>query len=504
MRFLAVFIMLFVFAAQARADDCTGREGYYLNNAGECVECELRYYYCPGDNTLHDCPDKTHLRTTFPDFAYNPKIFNYQYTLANDNTKIEGCRILYWLENKYGKQYVYATYDPNTGKYDKDLNSYYPWLAVSPGYYLTDKATALGSTYLYYKTMRDCPAGGYCPGKTEVLTTETNIGNDYLPNFGLEVCPKNTYSDDGASECTPCPARTGNSGDTIDDHAGIGSCQPIECPAGQYIGDDGYTCTTCDIGYYCPGDNDRHYCHEKYPYESLPEAQENTPYYSDQPGATDCKKCPEIDEENLVRYAYWISGSKPEMYIHSRMDNCRAEWDYNTQNGWFRFSCTYGTSGYQTGTSSQKCMAGTTNVSTAKCDAGYYVDTSNPVMTAVSSSHQWWTKSYQDMTETKFCLPAGVGYYSVADSTDREKCPAGTSTHGDTAGDASECESLCTAGATEFHVGDYVFNIWPNSECASPAIRLGLSGGTCCVRLERNDGPGLNVDIDGTVYHTVN
>ena len=139
------------------------------------------------------------------------------------------------------------------------------------------------------------------------------------------------------------------------------------------------------------------------------------------------------------------------------------------------------------------------------CDAGYFVDPYNPAITLFNeATKKWWCKSYADMTGTEFCVPVGVGRYSVADSINSTDCPAGTSTHTDTAESAAECMSLCGAGATEFHVREYVFNIWPNTECDSPAIRLGLPGGTCCVRLERGDGPGLNVDIDGHVYHTVN
>ena len=110
--------------------------------------------------------------------------------------------------------------------------------------------------------------------------------------------------------------------------------------------------------------------------------------------------------------------------------------------------------------------------------------------------------------------PETYGMYTCPDNTYSDDgaaecttCPARTGNSGNSIADHAgigSCKPLCNAGATEFHVRDYVFNIWPNDVCDSPAIRFGLSDGTCCVKLESGDGPGLNVDIDGAVYHTVN
>ena len=494
----------------AGIDSCQPIEcpaGQYLNDAGKCEGCGTEDYYCPGDNEQHRCPTRSLAAVGNLEISPGapadsvPVAVSGESPMQRNFTKISQCLTIVTFENSIGRFIERARYNPETQKYDiLDTTNQHQWNAVKPSYYLHTKANTTCGGVHYYREYSSCIAGAYCPGQTSI-SCKTDI--EYAETFGIKVCPDNTYSDDGADACTPCPARTGNSGDTIDDHAGIGSCRPIECAAGEYLADDGRTCTTCEVGYYCPGDNERHYCSDKYP-ASTPS---QTPYYSDEAGATDCKPCPEVEDEyknGFFSYWYWIAdGGTEKSLLHTKRSSCRATWNHSTPRGSFRFSCAYNSTGYTSGTVTKKCMTGNSS-KPLECNAGYYIDYSNPVMEEFNSSGSWWTRSYQDMVETEWCYPVGVGYYSVAGAWQRTACPAGTSTHTDTAASKSECESLCAAGATEFHVGDYVFNIWPNSECESPAIRLGLPGGTCCVRMERNDGPGLNVDIDGTVYHTVN
>ena len=498
-----IFALVMSTSVQARADDCTGMAGYYLNDAGKCVVCGITApFYCPGDNIRYACPDRPPI--TSIDGVYLPDNISDVTSIKFDNThtnvtgglqdSIQQCRTAYDMESPRGYISYRLLYNTTTDKYDK-YHGYW-WSYPYAGYYLTNiKACWVGAAY---NEAARCPAGAYCPGETD----DWRCANGPAPeNYGMYTCPDNTYSDDGAAACTPCPFGTENSGDTIDDHAGIDSCQPIECAAGQYLADDGRTCTTCDIGYFCPGDNERHSCCDKYPsYSStLPS---RCPYYTDEPGATDCTLCPPIPDGYTDWSATLNYSIESDSFVHPNRQSCRVIWfGIKTEHGkFYSFSCAYGSDGY-VGKGSKKCL-----VTPETCDAGYFIDPSNPGMSSAfnATTNRFNVNSYDEFMGTQWCQPVGNGYYSVDGSLLREQCPAGTSTHTNTAGDASECERLCTAGATEFHVGDYVFNIWPNSECESPAIRLGLSGGTCCVRLERNDGPGLNVDIDGTVYHTVN
>lgn len=116
-----------------------------------------------------------------------------------------------------------------------------------------------------------------------------------------------------------------------------------------------------------------------------------------------------------------------------------------------------------------------------KCDAGYY---------------------YSDSIQG--CDECGAAFWCPGDNV-RNSCGAGKTTNTKTAQSADECRPLCSFGVTEMHADGYVFNMWRNDECASPAIRVGFGGdGVCCVKLESGAGRGINVNIDNATYHTVN
>jgi len=104
----------------------------------------------------------------------------------------------------------------------------------------------------------DCPAGSFCPDCSNPP----------------ELCPKETYSDEGATACTSCPAGK---------HALLpGSTGCSQCEAGKYWslfhGASEYTCNDCMIGgVYCPGGDNMLTC---------PKGT-----YSNWVGASVCKDC---------------------------------------------------------------------------------------------------------------------------------------------------------------------------------------------------------------------
>ena len=299
------------------------------------------------------------------------------------------------------------------------------------------------------------------------------------------------------------------------------------CPApGYYLDADG-NCTICELGYYCPGDNTRKTC----------AAISQSPYYADEEGMSACKTCPTIANEyksGFLRYWYWIAtDGTPESYIHPTIYNCNISWTHTEPHGTFLVGCKYSTTGYEIPdmTILNKCFANTDN----KCDGGYYIDLSNPVITTSDTEKTICTHSYHDIMFTEFCVPVGPGYYSPANAVTRTACPKGTYSDTDTAAACKKCPDgyttpstgatsinackcaagygwhgddclpLCDAGATSFHAGGLTFNLYPNETCDSPAIRIGLAGGTCCVFLEQGAATGaVNIEYDGEIYHTTN
>ena len=481
----------FVVPFVAHAATCDDKPGYYVNGSGECVECYNSGYYCPGDGTRQTCPSFSGREVPlwlaeYPDATQELLEF---YTETRTASVITRCIARYRITDGRASMSYLQRYNPETDKYDDFFDKWFAWPYA--GYYLTSLTSCpLSATW---GDVSLCQAGGYCPGET----SHWPCANGKSPaNFGLYVCGDNTYSDAGASECTPCPAGTGNSGGTLADHAGVASCN--KCLAGYYINGAGQ-CVPCDVGYYCPGDNTRHYCCDTMPNYILSAC----PLYSDQTGLSACKRCPEVDEkytDGFVQYWYWIADEDTiESRIHSDRLHCRASWERKTPHGYVQFSCGYYTDGYSAPGSDQHCLV---RYGEVKCDAGYYIDRSNPSI-KVSNATQFWASSYDDIIN--ICDPVGVGYWSDGKGNERSACAVGSSTHTNTASAATECRPLCTAGATQFHAADLSFNLWPNNECASPALRVGIGGDVCCVNLESGTATGaVHVQYSGATYHTVN
>lgn len=271
------------------------------------------------------------------------------------------------------------------------------------------------------------------------------------------------------------------------------------CAAGQYLGTDGKTCNTCDIGYYCPGDDKRHYCSC---YSA--DATANPPCYSDTAGATECTLCPEITDPAIpqpTHYWYWISEDATENKIHTRINGCRATWKLPTEHGIISFSCSYSSVGYEKGGSNTKCLLST---SASSCNAGYAIDRNASYFYTTSATSNIWFYNYNVFANNDFCEPAGIGKYSPAGSRNATACPAGTSTHTTTAESVDECHALCDAGITKLSTGDASFNIWPTAD-SQHSLVIEYNNKQCRVNLERGTKPGaINVQLPDGVYHTVN
>lgn len=224
-RQLAAVLMLVSTSSYA---DVLCNSGYYLDTqTNECTKCGEGKYYCPGDNIRYDCPSAAdHMMTDWPAEYYNPTVIRFHiYDDHNEYLKVldsaTKCMLEYDLKNERGKLYSIRTYNPSTNLYDTHTSSW-GWTDANPGYYLTNPKACWSGAYYYNVEL--CPPGAYCPGQPAHWGC-TNYTQ--LNDFGLFVCSDNSYSDAGASACTPCPDGTGNTGDDISAHAGISSCLPL-------------------------------------------------------------------------------------------------------------------------------------------------------------------------------------------------------------------------------------------------------------------------------------
>ena len=189
----------------------------------------------------------------------------------------------------------------------------------------------------------------------------------------------------------------------------------------------------------------------------------------------------DIQDKDFAITAY-IKGS---VTTASDPTQCQCNWEFKNGERWDRVLY------------SRECLYGIDyNYPYVKydwCKTGYYV-------TKPKNWGDWYsdceacTNKPAHSHYTSYSTPSVM--YAVEDNCPWE-CDADYGRSGDT------CVPLCNAGATEFHVGNHVFNMYPNSACASPAIRIGLPNGICCVKLESGPAAGaINVKIGEDVWHT--
>ena len=164
--------------------------GYYSTGGGETTRTGQSQCtgttYCTG-GVKFNCPDPTtNKRTTFPANYYNPVFSRAEALSQTGTTSITGCRALTWFSAGERVGLVeYTNYNATTKQYDD--TTWWRYMSVKPGYYLTGKDGC--GMYAYYTEVKECPAGSYCPGKAEVSCNSSNEATVHTTNFGLESCP---------------------------------------------------------------------------------------------------------------------------------------------------------------------------------------------------------------------------------------------------------------------------------------------------------------------------
>ena len=251
------------------------------------------------------------------------------------------------------------------------------------------------------------------------------------------------------------------------------------CSPGYYPLDG--ECTICPQFHACPDGENIIFC-----------TNQNPAQYTNiiGTGATECLGCPtELfhPEDEFVTIIHYRL--EQDLGIRS----CRAILNHRTTNGKIQINCSYRDGSYDRSVFGTHCM-----VDIITCDAGH----------AKSPDIKWygaryWTASYDEAANLESCTPVGIGNYSPSDVRDATPCPAGTSTHTDTATSVDDCEPLCTAGTTKLHIGTYTFNIWQDKN-TTPALNIRTpSGNICYVNMSPESGTA-NVQMNNITYHISN
>lgn len=260
----------------------------------------------------------------------------------------------------------------------------------------------------------------------------------------------------------------------------------------RFYMDESGKCAPCkNSAYYCPGDDKMYECPSvDGRVDSDAIARENynstvttvTQYDGGTAGNADISSC---------IASLWLSNVRGNMIIRYSYSRSSDKYDVFHDMYWTKVS-----SGYYVH-DLYECWGLAMFTASSPCVAGGYC----PGMTITACP-----------TGTR---PESMGLYVCPDNTYSDAgasgckaCPAGTGNRGDAVSahaGVSSCKQLCTAGATKLHAGGYEFNLWANGKCTSPAINIGLAGGTCCVNLESGLSDGaVNVQYGGNTYHTTN
>lgn len=245
----------------------------------------------------------------------------------------------------------------------------------------------------------------------------------------------------------------------------------LDCGAGKYLNNG--ACADCNPGYqavYCPGDNLRHSC----------------------PGGTNTRYADllNITVTSLTEPIQATPGATNAIYCQSRLDA------QDPNGNRISITCNY--------------RATMSSATTTWTDGYYYCG----VQSYTAAGTGWYLSTerieyYDEYNQfiSKRNLPypctnAPAHAHYTGPGTGGDNCPwecdAGYGRHGDT------CAILCAAGATTLRTDNLSFNIYSGTSCTTPAIYIGLTGGTCCVNLAPDFATGaINIDYGGATYHTV-
>lgn len=233
------------------------------------------------------------------------------------------------------------------------------------------------------------------------------------------------------------------------------------CPAGYYLkNNECIICTeTSGSRYYCPGDDLQHTC----PTDTL-----IADSMADIVGT--------IVSFSAYTWARDIHTLQPSDF--DQVTDCTGQVNGKTD------TASYTWLGSHNGTRYVKGWLAYT-----ACVPGYYL------------SDLYYDKYYWNLNRCSN-LPTNAHWVTPSDNDYTKcawECDTGYGRHND------GCAPLCSLGGTKLHAGGYSFNVWANGSCSSPSIKIGFSGGTCCVNLEPGSANGaIHVNYNGNTYHTVN
>ncbi|MBR1380486.1 MAG: hypothetical protein IJ560_02770 [Alphaproteobacteria bacterium] len=143
---------------------------YYLAD-GECVRCYPDLYinkYCPGDDTIHECPIDPN-KMSYYEELYNGIKYYHTYQSMLTHGKITDCYLRLELADDMGRRFFLLGWDEEKGNYSRILNNliHNHYYIAETGYYLAENEYTGASLYKTYKYSLPCtnaPANAHYTG----------------------------------------------------------------------------------------------------------------------------------------------------------------------------------------------------------------------------------------------------------------------------------------------------------------------------------------------------
>lgn len=245
------------------------------------------------------------------------------------------------------------------------------------------------------------------------------------------------------------------------------------CNAGYYKPADS-ECTECPSGYYCPGDDKSD--------DAIPCPADTTDWNTLLEG---CGYHPEVQITGTVKSGTGLVSNRESGKVN--IEQCFVSKDgVKFKEGYWLLEQTYNpeNNNYWHGCDELHYFY--------QAKTGYYLDG------FFGYTHIAWYNYIRPCTNA----PENAHYTSYG-YPESNNCPwVCDDGYGKTFDDV--CVSLCTAGMSTLHAGEKVAVPLYDTRHTTPSIVIQNKDKMCYVNLVEGNGPGLNVDYNGTVYHTSN
>ncbi len=505
--------------------------GYYIATANDATQTE-----CPGTDycvstTINygstggnaACPDvNTYARTDHPAEYEVQSVSHSLNSWAKRKTAITSCMSENYYVSVRGRFYDDLWWNTTTNKYDILQYDTVRWFYANAGYYLSGDAGVVNSA-AYYQDSVECPTGSYCPGVT-------NYTSEYIENRGLNACDTNYPNSAAKSDAdTDCYLTT---------------------TATKFVKTSKAAQVTCDAGGYCPGDVTVYYGSTG-GRTSCPVGTANpntgasvvaacvacTPgHYADVTGLATCKN---------ATPGYFVAGSGATAqiacvqgsYSTSEAVGCTAcaggKTNTGDGNATCASDCELGSNGgvwatpvwNTNNTVTGLCTLGTCTAGTYKdgnvcvvCADNKYSDAGASVCLACATGYGnsgQIAEAHAGVTSCKVtcaggsyvptagggCVnvePGNWGVGGIVDETqtlERNSCPAGMTTIGYGAGadEVGDCGKI-------LHVGDRKIYLRSERRENGPTLNVNINGTTYYGSMVESDGAGLKIKARGKTY----